>query len=58
MPWIRRPRSSARALATAIADPMINKLVAPIGAIECARLVVKLKGDPEAALDDLARRRR
>ncbi len=51
-------RRLGAALATAIAEPAIDQLVVPIGPFECARLVVRLKMDPEGALDDLARLRR
>ncbi len=37
---------------------MIDQLVTPIGPLDCARLVVRLKVDPEGALDNLARLRR
>ena len=51
-------RKLGAALATAIADPAIDQLVVPLNPFECGRLVVRLKVDPEGALDDLARVRR
>ncbi len=51
-------RKLGAALATAAADPVIDQLVAPIGSLDCARLVVQLKVDPEGAPDDLPRLRR
>jgi Ketopantoate reductase PanE/ApbA C terminal len=46
-------RKLGAALATAVADPVIDQLAARRSPLERARLVVKLKVDPEGALDDL-----
>ena len=51
-------RKLGAALATAIADPAIDQLVVRRGGFDCARLAVKLRLDPEGALDDLAQRPR
>jgi hypothetical protein len=47
-------RALGSALATAVADPIIEHVVSTMNPFECARLVVKLKVDPDGALHDVA----